>query len=86
MADPILHVRIVTPSRLLFEDNASSISSINSNGRFDILPEHANFITLIENQDIIIATSKKQVVKYKFPLAIIYTSQNAVNIYTYFKS
>lgn len=77
-----LHVRIITPSQVLFEDDAISLSSVNSKGVFDILPEHANFITLVENHEIIIRVAKKPIVKFKYPLAIIYTFQNKVNIYT----
>lgn len=82
MKTETLHVRIITPSQVLFEDEATSLSSVNSSGVFDILPEHANFITLIENHEIIIRVANKQIIKFKYPLAIIYTFQNKVNIYT----
>jgi len=82
MADPVLNVRIVTPKQILFEGIASSVSSVNSAGKFDILPEHANFITIIENNPIIIQGVDKEITTYNFPLAIIYTAKNIVRIYT----
>ncbi|MBI2039906.1 hypothetical protein HYT18_02440 [Candidatus Microgenomates bacterium] len=86
MTTPILHIRIVTPKQILYEGYASSVSSINSAGKFDILPEHANFITLIDNQSIIIRDPKKKAVSFNFPLAIIYNVKNNVNIYTYIQA
>ncbi len=78
----MLRVRIVTPKQVIFQDEAYSVSSINSDGKFDILPQHANFITIIENNDIKILDSNKKQFNFRFPLAIIYTTNNSVNIYT----
>ncbi|HEY4502780.1 MAG TPA: hypothetical protein VJH21_03045 [Candidatus Paceibacterota bacterium] len=49
-------VVINSPDKLLWEGRAQSISSENSKGTFDVLPEHANFITMIENKPIIVRT------------------------------
>lgn len=76
-------VRVISPTKLLFNEPALSVSSKNKNGKFDILAEHANFITIVENESIIIKKANYQEVEFKFPLAIIYTSHNKVNIYTY---
>ncbi len=77
-----LNVRILTPQSILFNGQATSLSSVNSVGPFDILAEHANFITLTENSDIIIRTTNGEEVKFNFPLAIIYTIHNNITIYT----
>lgn len=82
MADHTFNVRIISPKQVIFQGFASSVSSKNSAGPFDILAEHANFITVIENHPIIIRPVGKKPVVFTFPLAIIYTSQNTVNIYT----
>lgn len=76
------NVRVISPKQIIYQGNALSVSSTNSAGKFDILAEHANFITLIENSPIVIRTVDKQSVVFKFPLAIIYTTRNTVNIYT----
>ncbi len=83
MANPALHVRILSPQELILDIEASSVSSKNSQGVFDILPEHANFITLIENYPIIVRIKGQKPQSFKFPLAIIFNSNNQVNIYTY---
>lgn len=82
MTRPTLHVRIVSPKGPIFQGEVLSVSSINSKGPFDILPLHANFVTLIENQPIKIRTPDKKSVAYTFPLAIVYARTDAVDIYT----
>ena len=77
----LLHVRIISPQQLILDVQANSVSSKNQQGPFDILPQHANFITIIENQPIVIRTEKS--LTFQFPLAIILTTKNNVNIYTY---
>lgn len=77
-----LHVRIISPRQVIFESDAVSVSSTNSAGNFDVLPEHANFMTLIKNTPIVIIKTDKQKTTFNFPLAILYTASNRVNIYT----
>ncbi len=83
MADqPTITARIISPKRTIFEGAVYSISSQNSAGKFDILPGHANFITLIQNQPIVIKTASNQTLNLKLPISVIYTSNNLVTIYT----
>lgn len=81
MANPTLHVRIISPQQLILNTEAESVSSKNMQGPFDILPQHANFITIVENQPIVVRTPKP--LTFKFNLAIILTRENKVDIYTY---
>lgn len=81
--NPTLHVRIISPQQTFFEGEVTSVSSKNMQGAFDILPQHANFITIVENSPIIIRTEGQKPQTFKLPIAIIYTHQNRVDIYTY---
>lgn len=83
MSKPTLHVRIISPQQLILDTEALSVSSKNIQGSFDVLPQHANFITLIENSPIIIRTNDKKPLVFKYPLAILLNRENRVNIYTY---
>lgn len=83
MATPTLHVRIISPQQLILETEAQSVSSKNSQGAFDILAQHANFITVVENQPIVIRVKNQNPQTFKFPIAIIHTQENKVDIYTY---
>lgn len=76
-----LKVKINSPNKIVWEGNADSVSSVNSQGPFDILPLHANFISIVENQIIKIYIDKKKT-EYKFARAIIYANTNIVLIYT----
>ncbi len=78
----LLQVRIASPKEIIFEGEATSVSSINSHGKFDILPYHANFLTLIENTPIYVRKPNKETLSFNFPMAIIYNRESRVEIYT----
>jgi F0F1-type ATP synthase epsilon subunit len=75
-----LKVKINSPENIIWQGEAKWVSSINTNGPFDILPFHANFITVVENKTIKINTGEK-IEEYKYPRAVIYTHKNQVWIY-----
>ncbi len=81
----VLQVKIISPQDVLYQDQALSVSSKNSSGKFDILPEHSDFITIIEKQPILIQPANspagKERVTFQFELAIIYTTNNIVTIF-----
>ena len=81
--NPTLHVRIISPQQLILDTQAESVSSKNSQGPFDILPQHANFLTVVEKQPIEIRVKGQKTQKFDLPLAIIFATENKVNIYTY---
>ncbi len=81
MNNEYLYVRVLTPKSILYEGEALSISSTNSQGKFDVLPQHANFISFIENQPIEIRKKDHKLISFGFSKAIIYTLGNKVSIY-----
>jgi len=83
LANSTLQVRIISPQQLILDTEATSVSSKNLQGPFDILPQHANFISVIENSPIEVRTPNQKLLKFNFPLAIILVTANKVNIYTY---
>lgn len=78
----LLHVIIRTPKQILYEGDALAVSSTNTVGKFDILPQHANFITMTVHVPVIILTPKKETLTFHLPLSIIYNSENTVKVYT----
>jgi F0F1-type ATP synthase epsilon subunit len=53
MSQTTLTVMIMTPEKVLFTGEATSVSSINDTGPFDILAGHSNFISLIKDSLIV---------------------------------
>lgn len=78
----LISVRIDSSDKLIWEGQAKSVSSINTTGPFDILPFHSNFITLVEDEDIIIRVEKGKPLKFSLGRTLIYNHNNTVSIYT----
>lgn len=49
----LIKVMIRTREGIIFDDKVKGLSSYNEKGVFDILPQHANFISLITNTIIL---------------------------------
>ena len=79
----MINLRILSPLEDIFSGEVRSISSVNSAGPFDILPQHANFIT-ITNQDkpIILNLPNGEKKEFKFSPAVIHCHNDKVEIYT----
>jgi F-type H+-transporting ATPase subunit epsilon len=75
-----LQVRINSPEKVIWEGQADSVSSVNRDGPFDILPFHANFLTIIEKKPIKIQSEGKTE-EYTFENSVIYAHKNSVYIY-----
>jgi F0F1-type ATP synthase epsilon subunit len=81
MAGEPIHVRINSPEKIIWEGEATSLTSENSKGPFDILPLHTNFVSIIRDKEIRI-TSKGKVETFKFPVSVLSAHSNTVCIYT----
>lgn len=82
MPNPLLNIKIISRKEDLELGECLSLSSVNSRGKFDILPEHANFITLIKDHPITVRLKDNSSQTFNFPTAIIHTQDNLVKIYT----
>jgi F0F1-type ATP synthase epsilon subunit len=63
-----------------FRGVASALTSINKVGKFDILPEHTNFITLIFNK-LTIHTQDRRKIEYEFKRGVLEVSDNLVKVF-----
>jgi len=63
-----------------FRGMAEAVSSQNKLGKFDILPGHTNFITIILD-NLTIYTSNKRKITYQFERGVLEVSENKVNIF-----
>ncbi|AHB40482.1 MAG: hypothetical protein ACD_25C00197G0003 [uncultured bacterium] len=76
----LLSVSVRTREKVLFEGSATTVTSFNLRGRFDILPYHANFITLISKY-VIIDTGKETERQFDIDKGILYAMSNKVSVY-----
>lgn len=65
---------------VFYEGKVETVSSQNKLGKFDILPRHANFITLIFDSLSMITPEKKKI-NYQFERGILEVSENKVNVF-----
>lgn len=81
-APPILHTKVISPSQVFYEGPAHSVSAVNKVGPFDILPNHANFFSLLTAGDIAIDTGGNTL---RFPIqnGIVKVTDNAVTLFIY---
>lgn len=77
-----LSVRIDSPEKTIWEGKATSVSSVNSQGPFDILPQHASFITIVEKKPLTIVTDKGKNLKFNFDRCVIHTHAGNITVYT----
>lgn len=75
-----LNVTIMTADSILFEGEAESVSSVNDKGPFDILPYHANFISLIKEKIVIKDKSGKDK-EFKLKNAVLKAYKNQVSVF-----
>jgi len=73
-------VSIKSLKKTYFEGNACSLTSVNDMGEFDILPEHANFISLIKNYSIIDKDLKSEQ-KFVISNGILRVKENKVEVF-----
>ncbi len=55
-APATMRIKVYSPFKVYYDEDAQSISAINNTGPFDILPKHHNFMTLLNPCDIIVRT------------------------------
>lgn len=78
-AKPI-HLRVLTRGETLYEGEVDSLSSINENGKFDVLPVHANFISLITKY-LIIREQTGEERQIKVEQGILRVFKDKANVY-----
>jgi F0F1-type ATP synthase epsilon subunit len=76
-----LHVRVSKATKLVWEGQATAVSSKNASGPFDILPMHANFISLVTNTPIKVLAKDGTTKDLKAKQAVVFVENNDVKIY-----
>ena len=77
---PVIFVVVRTKEGVMFKDKVKAVTSYNEKGPFDVLPEHENFISLI-NQHLVIHTMDGKENEIKVDTAVIKVYKNEVHIF-----
>ena len=80
MADKVIHVVVQDRNHVLYKGEATGLSSKNSKGIFDVLQNHANFISLI-NETLYIHQIHGTDRAIPMNNAIIKVKENQVEVY-----
>ncbi len=79
---PLLKVKVffsVAMGKDPFECTATSVSSNNKLGRFDVLPRHINFITLIFDEVEI--KTREEKINHKFKKGVLKVNADEIDIF-----
>ena len=75
-----LDVVVRSRSKTYFNGQAKVVSSNNDTGSFDVLPHHANFITLVD-QFVIVALADGTEQKFEIDKGVMRVFEDKVDIY-----
>ncbi len=75
-----LSVYVRNAETVLFENKAQSVSSFNEKGAFDILPMHANLISLVQ-KSLIIREENGKITTLAIDQGIIHAHDNTVEVF-----
>ena len=77
---PDLEIKVISPFEVIYNGKAQSISAKNKVGDFDILPDHANYITLLTKCEVVIQSEIDQR-RYKLDKGVLKVENNKVVVF-----
>src|ERR1700704_6195519 len=78
--DPVLQVTILSPEKTIYTGTAIALSSVNEIGPFDVLPFHANLITIIKDYILVHEKGNKEQ-KIACEKGIMKVFENTVSVF-----
>ncbi len=69
------------PFEIYYEGEADAVSAANRVGPFDVLPDHADFFSVLEACDVTIDTGEDAPVTFHADAGIITARQNEVHLF-----
>ncbi len=76
-----MHIRISSPFKMFFDDDAQSLSGVNGTGPFDILPHHHNFISLLDECELLVKRPNGDPVRIRISGGIMHVKADRVLIF-----
>jgi ATP synthase, Delta/Epsilon chain, beta-sandwich domain len=78
---PTMEVKVASPFNTYYTGQAFSLSGVNATGPFDILPEHHNFISLLEPCTLVIRTVGGEEQKIDISGGLIHVKADRVTVF-----
>lgn len=75
-----IHIRVRDRVKVIYEQDARAITTYNETGLFDILPQHTNFISLIQKA-VIVHTLDNQKATIPINNGIMKVKDNSIRCY-----
>lgn len=76
-----MEVKVYSPFRDYYDGLAFSLSAVNDTGPFDILPEHHNFISLLNACDLVVRTVNNGDQKIRISGGLIHVKADKVIVF-----
>jgi len=78
---PVMRVRVSSPFKVFFDEDALSITGENATGPFDILPHHHNFISLLTDGELSIRKKDGKVTRIEISGGIMHVKADQVVVF-----
>lgn len=80
-SQPHMHVKVYAPFRVYYDGQASSVSAANRVGPFDVLPQHHNFITLLEKGRVTVRSEGKPDFELSISRGVMHVKADEVKVF-----
>jgi F0F1-type ATP synthase epsilon subunit len=76
-----MQVKVYSPSKVYYAGRAFSITATNATGEFDVLPQHHRFISLLDECQLMVRTTKHGNQKINISGGLMHVRENRVIIF-----
>lgn len=78
---PTFNLLVTNPERVFFDGEAYSLSSKNDSGTFDILPNHAHFVSLLNDTKMDVVDKDNKKITFSISRGLISAKENKVRVF-----
>jgi F0F1-type ATP synthase epsilon subunit len=76
-----MRVKVYAPFKVYFDGQAKSMTATNRIGPFDVLPQHHNFISLLEPGEVIVRMEGKDDFKMHINRGIMHVKADIIRVF-----
>jgi len=76
-----MHVKIYAPFKVYYDGPAASVTAVNRVGPFDVLPNHHNFISLLQPSNVVVRAPGKEDFTLKVTRGVIHVKADEVKVF-----